>query len=99
MIPDDISETSPAVVRVNADMDRLGNKFSFHGSYIKGGLADLGDAFKFDERSLAKLRVVYHISKIFAAGVDYYWAFTQVSDGSYKATKYVSPYVGLSVQF
>lgn len=99
MIPDDVSETSPAVVRINADMDRLGNKFSFHGSYVKGGLADLGDAFKFDERSLAKLRVVYHISKIFATGLDYYWAFTQVADGSYQATKYVSPYIGLSVQF
>jgi hypothetical protein len=99
MIPDDVSETSPATVRIHADMDRLADKFSLHGSYIKGGLADLGDAFSFDERSLAKLRVVYHLNKYLATGLDYYWAFTQVSDGSYKATKYVSPYFGLSVQF
>ena len=99
MIPDDVSETSPATVRVHADMERLADKFSLHGSYIKGGLSDLGDAFSFDDRSLAKLRVVYHLNKYLATGLDYYWAFAQVSDGSYKATKFVSPYFGLSVQF
>ncbi|MEQ8582840.1 MAG: hypothetical protein RIC30_12120 [Marinoscillum sp.] len=99
MIPDDITEATPATVRVNADLDRLADKFSFHGSYIKGNLTDLGDTFKFDERSLAKLRVVYHLNKFLAAGFDYYWAFTPTADGGYKATKYVSPYFGLSIQF
>ncbi|MBV6646968.1 MAG: hypothetical protein KI790_16035, partial [Cyclobacteriaceae bacterium] len=42
LIPDEINERSPAVVRVNADMDRLADKFSLHASYIKGGLTDLG---------------------------------------------------------
>ncbi|MEM7297324.1 MAG: hypothetical protein AAF391_03560 [Bacteroidota bacterium] len=99
LIPDDISETAPAVVQVNADMTRLANKFSVHGSYIKGNLTDLGDAFKFDERSLAKLRFIYHMNKFLATGVDYYWAFTPVGDGSYQATKYVMPYFGVSIEF
>lgn len=99
LIPDDISETAPAVVQINADMTRLANKFSLHGSYIKGNLTDLGDAFKFDERSLAKLRFIYHMNKFLATGVDYYWAFSPVGDGSYQATKYVMPYFGVSIDF
>ena len=99
LIPDDISDTSPAVVQVRADLERLADKFSFHGSYIKGNLTDLGDAFKFDERSLAKMRFIYHMNSFLATGVDYYWAFTPTSDGSYEATKYVMPYIGVSIQF
>ena len=99
MIPDEITAETPAVVRVNADLDRLADKFSFHGSYIKGGLTDLNDTFTFDERSLAKLRVIYHLNKFLATGLDYYWAFTPTGDGSYKPEKYVSPYFGLSIAF
>lgn len=99
MIPDEISESSPALVRINADLDRLADKISLHGSYIKGDLSDLKDAFTFDERSVAKLRFIYHMNKFLAAGLDYYWAFAQVEDGSFKATKYVAPYFGLSIQF
>ncbi len=99
MIPDNVSDTSPAVVRVHADMDRLADKFSFHGSYIKGGLGDLSDAFTLDERSLAKLRFIYHMNKFLATGVDYYYAFTQVDDGSYQVTKTVMPYFGVSIDF
>ncbi|RED96127.1 hypothetical protein [Marinoscillum furvescens] len=99
MLPDEISDENPATVRVNADLDRLADKFSFHGSYIKGNLSTLDEAFTFDERSLAKLRVIYHLNKFLAAGLDYYWAFTPTADGSYKPTKYVSPYFGLSIDF
>ncbi len=99
MIPDQISAETPATVRVHADLDRLADKFSFHGSYIKGNLTDLGDAFTFDERSLAKVRAIYHLNKFLATGLDYYWAFTPTGDGGYKATQYVSPYFGLSIKF
>ena len=99
LIPDNISAESPAVVRVNADVDRLADKISVHGSYIKGNLTDLGEAFTLDERSIAQVRFIYHLNRFLAAGVDYYWAFTPVGDGSYEATKYVSPYFGLSISF
>lgn len=99
MLPDNISEETPATVRVNADIDRLGDKVSMHASYIKGNLSTLEDAFTFDERSLAKVRFIYHMNKFLAVGMDYFWAFTPTADGGYKATKYVSPYFGLSIAF
>ena len=99
MIPDDLSEASPAVVRLHADMERLADKFSFHGSYVKGNLADLGDAFRLDERSLAKLRFIYHMNSFLATGVDYYYAFTQVEGGAVEVTKTVIPYFGVSIDF
>lgn len=98
MIPDDISVTSPALVRLHADVERLANKISLHGSYVKGNLATLKDAFKFDENSLAKVRFVYHMNKFLTAGVDYYWAFALDENGAYKATSYVSPYFGVSIE-
>ncbi|SMD31854.1 hypothetical protein SAMN04488029_0192 [Reichenbachiella faecimaris] len=97
MIPDEISETAPAVVTLNADVDRLFNKFSMHARYYKGGLTDLGDAFSLDERSLAKVRFVYHLNKFLVTGVDYFYSFTATESG-YKTTKYVSPYFGVSIQ-
>lgn len=99
LIPDDISETSPAVVQVNADAERVADKFTLNASYIKGGLTDLSDAFKFDEQSLAKMRLIYHMNRILAVGLDYYWSFTPTADGSYEATKYVMPYFGVSIDF
>ena len=99
LLPDDISETAPAVVRVNADLERLGDKVSLHGSYVKGNLTTPSDAFKLDENSLAKVRFIYHLNKFLAAGVDYYWAFAPTADGSYQATSYVSPYFGVSIKF
>ncbi|WP_425391383.1 hypothetical protein [Ekhidna sp.] len=97
MIPDDISASSPAFVELTAEMERLANKFSFYGNYVKGDLDDLGDTFKFDERSLAKMRFIYHMNKFLATGVDYYWLFTPTAEGGYEATKYVMPYFGVSI--
>ena len=98
MIPDGVSEESPAVVQVNANAERVADKFSLQGTYLKGNLADLSDAFKLDERSIAKVRLIYHVNKFLAAGLDYYWAFTPLGDGSVEATKYVSPYFGVSIK-
>ena len=99
LLPDNVDSTSTAVVQVYGNIDRLGDKVSLFASYFKGGLDDLGDAFTLDERSVAKVRFIYHLNRFLAAGVDYYWAFTPRSDGSFKATKYVSPYFGVSIQF
>jgi hypothetical protein len=99
LIPDNISVETPATVRVSADMERLANKVSMHASYIKGGLTDLGDAFKFDSRSLAKVRFIYHMNKFLATGVDYYYYWEQRENGEFKATRYVMPYFGVNIQF
>lgn len=99
LIPDQITAETPATVRVSADVERLAEKFSMHASYIKGDLTDLGDAFTFDSRSLAKVRFIYHMNKFLATGVDYYYYWEQRENGEYKATKYVMPYFGVSIQF
>ena len=98
MIPDNLSEETPATVTLNADVDRLFDKFSLHAQYFKGGLSDLNDAFVLDENSLAKVRFVYHLNRFIVAGVDYFYTFTPTEDG-YKTTQYVSPYFGMSIQF
>lgn len=98
MIPDNISEETPALVTLNADVDRLFDKYSVHANYFKGGLSDLGDAFSLDERSLLKVRFVYHMNKFLMTGVDYFYTFTPTENG-YETTKYVSPFFGLSIQF
>ncbi len=99
LLPDEISDESPAVLRLNADLERLGDKVSLHGSYVKSNLANLADAFELDDNSLAKVRFIYHMNKFLALGVDYYWAFAPTADGSYKATSYISPYFGVSIKF
>jgi|GEM_PF-608802 len=99
MIPDQITPSTPARVQVNADVDRLADKISLHGSYIKGNLTTLTDAFTLDQRSLLKLQVAYHLNKFLVTGLNYYWAFTPTADGGYKANKFVSPYFGFSMQF
>lgn len=97
MMPDNISEESPATITLHADVDRLADKVSIHANYFKGGLTDLSDAFKLDERSLAKVRFAYHLNKFMMAGLDYFWLFTPTENG-YKATRYISPFFGVSIQ-
>jgi hypothetical protein len=100
LLPDNISTETPATVRVSADLERFADKFSMHASYIKGGLDDLGDAFTFDSRSLAKVRFIYHMNRFLATGVDYYYYWEQQGEsGNYKAVRYVMPYFGVSIQF
>lgn len=98
MLPDHVGETAPAVITLHANVDRLFNKYSIHANYFKGGLTDLGDAFKLDERSLLNVRFAYHLNKFLVTGVDYFYSFTPTDDG-FKTTKYVSPFIGLSIQF
>lgn len=99
LIPDNVSVEAPAVVQLNATVDRLANKFSIHALYLKGGLASLSDAFTLDENSIAKVRFAYHMNNWLVVGTDYYWAFTPTADGTIEATEYVSPYIGVSIQF
>ncbi len=103
MIPDEINEGNPALVKLNADLANLADKVSLHGLYQKGGLTDLEDAFKLDERSLATLRVAYHVNKFLRAGVDYHWTFirSEQEDGSFafEANRVWYPYFGFSMTF
>ena len=99
LLPDKITAETPATVRVNADLERLADKISMNASYIKGGLTDLSDAFRFNSNSLAKVRFIYHLNRFLATGVDYYYYWEQNPEsGKYEATQYVMPYFGVSIK-
>jgi hypothetical protein len=96
LLPDQISAESPALVQVGLVAAKLGNKVTISGNYIKGGLIDLGDAFKLDQRSLANILFSYQLASFLYVGVDYRWTFARLEDGTIKATDYFRPFFGLS---
>ena len=99
LLPDNVSEETPATMQLNLKTKDLFDKIIIEGYYTKANLVDFGDAFKFDENSLALMRFAYKISPILATGVDYRWSWNKQDDGSFKADNSVMPYVALRFQF
>ncbi|RXQ96110.1 hypothetical protein EO244_04500 [Ancylomarina salipaludis] len=99
LLPDDINETSPAFMQIHLRTKDLFDKILIEGSYSKGNLTKLDDAFKFDENSLAVMRFAYKISPFLYTGVDYRWAWVEKEDGNYKIDNSVMPYVALRFNF
>jgi len=97
LIPDKVSDSSPAYLRLDASLTDLFEKLSFTASYMKGDITNLADSFRIDERSLANARVAYRVSEIFVAGIDYRWTFSRRKNGDIETTNYVMPYFGLNV--
>jgi len=99
LLPDNISETSPAFMQVHLRTKDLFDKILIEGSYSKGNLTKLDDAFKFDENSLAIMRFAYKIAPILYTGVDYRWTWLKKDDGNFKIDNSVMPYVALKFNF
>jgi len=99
MIPNNISTETPALVRVHADLDRFLDKYSVHASYTKVNLDDLGDAFRLDDRSLAKIQLLYHINKFIVTGVEYYYYWEPNEVGDFQPTRFILPYFGVNIDF
>jgi len=97
MIPDDASETNPAVLMLNLDASRLMDKVVLTAYYIKGGLNGLKDAFKLDDRSLLSARAAYKMYKFLLVGMDYKWTWSALEDGTFKENHYISPYIGFQM--
>ena len=98
MIPDNVSEIAPAVITLNFDASKLFEKFIIKGQYIKGGLTNLSDAFKLDERSLATARMAYKMNKFLVVGLDYKFTWVHNEEkGTFEVQDYVSPYIGFSM--
>jgi len=99
LLPDEYSSRNPAFVHVNADANV--GKLVLSGNYVKGELADLGEAFTLDERSLLNVRAAYRIYNIFMVGVDYRWTFARVEEEGaptrFKPVSFVMPYFGLYI--
>jgi len=99
LLPDDISETSPAFMQFHLRTKDLFDRILIEGSYSKGNLSKLDDAFKFDENSLALMRFAYKVSPFIYTGVDYRWAWVEKDNGNYKIDNSVMPYVAMKFNF
>jgi len=99
LLPDNVSEETPATMQLNLKTKDLFDKIIIEGYYTKANLVDFGDAFEFDDNSLALIRFAYKISPIIATGIDYKWTWNKQDDGSFKADNSVVPYVALRFQF
>ncbi|RKE04004.1 hypothetical protein [Marinifilum flexuosum] len=99
LLPDNVSEETPATMQLNLKTKDLFDKIIIEGYYTKANLVDFGDAFEFDDNSLALIRFAYKISPIIATGIDYKWTWNKQDDGSFKADNSVMPYVALRFQF
>jgi len=97
MIPDDISETAPAIMTLDLDASRIFKKFILQGQYVKGGLTNMNDAFVLDDRSLLNIRAAYRMYKYMVIGIDYKWTWSKMENGTFKATNYISPYFGFQM--
>jgi len=95
LMPDDISVETPALVQVGMQATKLG-KFTISGSYVKGNLENLADAFKLDQRSLLNANIAYQLVSFLYVGMDYKWTFARLENGKVEATNYFRPYFGLS---
>lgn len=99
LLPDDISETSPAFMQLHLKTKDLFDRILIEGSYSKGNLTKLDDALKFDENSLALMRFAYKISPFLYTGIDYRWAWIEKENGDFKIDNSVMPYVALKFNF
>ncbi|MDH5368019.1 MAG: hypothetical protein OEW67_13625, partial [Cyclobacteriaceae bacterium] len=99
LLPDKISEETPALVRVQLETAELIENLTLSGSYIKGNLADLNDAFILDDRSLANVNLSYDIISFLTIGGEYRWTFARMEDGTITATDYFRPYFALNFPF
>ena len=98
-IPDKVTDATPALIQLAFSANELIPKVILQGSYIKGNLGNLADAFKLDDRSQMSARAAYKITKNLVTGIDYRWTFAEVEENGalvYKATDYIMPYFGWS---
>jgi len=99
LLPDNVSESSPATMQLNLRTQDLFDKIIIEGYYTKGNLTKISDTFTFNENSLAVMRFAYKITPILVTGVDYRWNWSEQEDGTYKADNTVMPYMALRFQF
>jgi hypothetical protein len=97
MLPDQVDETNPAMLRLTLDASKLTDLILLKGEYIKGGLTTFDDALKLDERSLLYVRAAYKVAGPLYVGVDYNWTWAANTNGKFEPVSYWAPYVGLKL--
>lgn len=99
LLPDQVSVETPALVSVQLETADLIEKLTLSGSYIKGNLESLQDAFVLDQRSLANVNLSYQIASFLIIGGEYRWTFARTETGTIEATDYFRPYFALNFPF
>jgi len=94
-IPDKLKKTDGATIHIGLSAPELIPQVVISGTYDKGRLDDLKDAFKLDERSIAHLQFGYKIYPYLLGGMDYKYTFVEKKSGGFKAKAYVTPFVAL----
>ncbi len=95
-IPDNLKKTDGATLHIGMSAPELIPKVVISGSYDKGRLDDLADAFTLDQRSIAHLQFGYKIYPYLISGVDYKYTFVERKSGNgFKAKSYMTPFVAL----
>ncbi|GAA4837200.1 hypothetical protein GCM10023331_23060 [Algivirga pacifica] len=97
MMPDNITESTPAMVKAGVDVVNVLDKIDLHAQYIKGGLTDWSDAFTLDNNSLAYIRASYKAYKFLTVGVDYQWTWQKGAEGAFAPKHTVMPFFGFNV--
>jgi len=103
LIPDKVGIEAPAMLKIGMDLSNIYDKLILYGTYYKGNLTSLQDAFKIDNNSMMNVRAAWKIYEIdlikllFIGGVDYKWSFATSKDGMFDAASYISPYFSISL--
>lgn len=106
MIPDNVSETAPAMLTLDLDASQLMEKAILKAHYIKAGIGDMSDALSLDDRSLLNIRAAYKFYKFLVLGLDfrYTWIIndkeiegTDQTEQVYEADRVIMPYFGLDL--
>ncbi len=101
-IPDKLKSSNGAYIHLAMSAPDLIPKVTISGTYDKGYLTDLGDAFKMDSRSVSHMLLGYEVYQVgpfvMQAGVDYKWTYFEDKKGKLKANKYITPFVGMTTK-
>jgi hypothetical protein len=104
-IPDKSRGSQQALVHIGLAAPDLIPKVVVSGTYDKSNLGKFSDAFKLNQFSIAHVILAYQAYQtgpfVVQAGVDYKWTFERKTDttpASYKAVKYITPFVGMQLQ-
>ena len=102
-IPDNAKKSESAYIHIGMSAPNLIPKVIVSGTYDKGYLDGVADAFRFrSKRSVAHLILGYEAYTmgpfVMQAGIDYKWTFIEKKDKSLKAVNYVMPFVGITTK-
>ena len=96
MMPDNVSEKTPAFLRLDLDASRLFKQISLTGTYTKGNIITMSDAFVIDDNSLITVNAAYKFFPWLLVGMIYQRTYMKGENGVFEPAEVYSPYVALN---